>query len=389
MTGARIFVTVCFVILGASFIASTGIFIDEFWGADWVSMLAAHSHLFFFFPVFGLLALVAFFLPSVVFTDLYWHHLPYGKYRYLAGLIVVAVLSYGVSNWLDAKPRAIWEVSPRTLAADKGEPAGCGNATACRRAPILATLMNLREAAQQRVGISKFARNCKPDALLEMPDDFQKERFCFPANGKMNGANCCEAQARFADAVARFQADPARRSLSGTLDVVFLPLKTFFVIVVVAIGLLLAAWRDRLDTFYKLYIPAIERGVIIGAFAMLIWPAMDYGYQETSNVLFGRMGGGVQFRLSLVIAPWVLLLLFYFLRRLGKNLERVGQISGVIGGAVAVLRYEQINDWAVRLLGTGSERLIGLFLIGIAFAGLLVLVWPRRGEEAVGAPGVK
>jgi hypothetical protein len=386
MTGARIFVAVCFVVLGVSFMASTGVLINEFWSPDWISMVAVHTHLFFFFPVFGLLALAAFYLPAVVFTHLYWHHLPFGKYRYLAGLIVVAVLSYGVSNWLDAKPRAIWEVSPRALAADKGEPAGCGGTTPCRRAPMLSTMMSLREAAQQRVGLSKFARNCKPDVMLEVPDELLKERFCFPANSKMNGAACCDVQARFADAVARAQADPARRSLSARLDTIFLPLKTFFVIVVVAIGLLLAVWRDKLDAFYKVHIPAIERGIIIGAFAMLFWPAMDYGYQQTSNVLFGRLSGGPQFRLSLVIAPWVLLLLFYFLRRLGKNLEMVGQISGVIGGAIAVLRYEQINDWAVRLLGAGSERFIGVALIGIACAGLLALLWPRRGETTA-APG--
>src|SRR3974390_33208 len=100
MTGARIFVTVSFVILGASFLASTGVLINEFGGTDWIAMVAAHSHLFFFFPVFFLLALVAFFVPAVLFPHLYWHHLPYGKYRFMAGLIVVAVISYGVSNWL-------------------------------------------------------------------------------------------------------------------------------------------------------------------------------------------------------------------------------------------------------------------------------------------------
>ena len=53
---------------------------------------------------------------------------------------------------------------------------------------------------------------------------------------------------------------------------------------------------------------------------MLFWPAMDYGYQQTANVLFGRWGSaGPQLRLSLVIAPWALLLLFYFLTRLGKK----------------------------------------------------------------------
>ena len=88
---------------------------------------------------------------------------------------------------------------------------------------------------------------------------------------------------------------------------------------------------------------------------MLFWPAMDYGYQQTANVLFGRCDAGLQLRLSLVIAPWALLLLFYFLRRLGKQGEMIGQIAGVVVAAVAVLRYEELNDWAVRLFGVGAD----------------------------------
>ena len=59
-----------------------------------------------------------------------------------------------------------------------------------------------------------------------------------------------------------------------------------------------------------------------------------------------------------MIAPWALLLLFYFLRRLGKQGEMIGQISGVVVAAVAVLRYEQLNDWAGRLFGIGAEPYI-------------------------------
>ena len=123
-------------------------------------------------------------------------------------------------------------------------------------------------------------------------------------------------------------------------------------------------------------VPAVERGVIIGAFAMLLWPAMDYGYQQTANVLFGHFQTGPQLRLSLVIAPWALLLLFYFLRRLGKQGETIGQIAGVVTAGVAVLRYEDLNDWAVRLLGTGSQAEIVAGLCVAAVAGLVALLWP-------------
>jgi len=83
MTPARIIVAVVYVCLGLSFLASTGLLIREFQGTDWQAMVLAHSHLFFFFPVFGILALSAFYLPSVVFADLYWRHLRYGKVRFL------------------------------------------------------------------------------------------------------------------------------------------------------------------------------------------------------------------------------------------------------------------------------------------------------------------
>jgi hypothetical protein len=176
------------------------------------------------------------------------------------------------------------------------------------------------------------------------------------------------------------QADTEQRSVAGDLDAVFLPVKVFFVLIVVAIGALLAVWRNRLHQHYARLIPAIERGIIIGGIAMLFWPVMDYGYQQTTNVLFGRWSTGPQLRLSLVIAPWVLLLLFYFLTRLGKQGELIGQISGVIVAAIAILRYEDLNDWAVRLLGIGAGTWVAVVLGALMLSGFVALLrrWPDR-----------
>ena len=235
-------------------------------------------------------------------------------------------------------------------------------------------MADVREKSQSRVGLSSFARPCSPDPLLEMPDEMTKERYCFPAKARLNGTACCAVQAKFTEALGRLQANPATRSLSAQIDGwLFLPLKVFFVLIVVAIGLLLAVWRDRIDTHYREFVPQLERGVIIGAFAMLFWPAMDYGYQQTANVLFGRVDAGPQIRLSLVIAPWALLLLFYFLRRLGKQGEMIGQISGVIVAAVAVLRYEQLNDWVGRLFGSGMDEKMMIAQAVLAVLGLIAL----------------
>ena len=153
MTGARVFVAVLFLILGAAFIASTGFLVREFQDLDWGAMVVAHSHLFFFYPVFGILALAAFYLPAVIFTHLYWRHLPYGKLRFLLGAIVVAGLSLVVAKLLDTEPRALWEVSPSALVADKGEPQGCGGSGggACRRAPILPDRKSTRLNSSHRL----------------------------------------------------------------------------------------------------------------------------------------------------------------------------------------------------------------------------------------------
>ena len=109
---------------------------------------------------------------------------------------------------------------------------------------------------------------------------------------------------------------------------------------------------------------------------MLFWPAMDYGYQETSDALFGRANAGSQFRLSLVIAPWALLLIFYFLRRLGKQGETIGRVAGVVTAGIAVLRYEELNDWAVRLFGIGAAGWSIGMLMAMALGGFVALWWP-------------
>ena len=241
MTGARVFVGIVFLILGTSFIASTGVLIYEFASTDWLTVVLAHSHLFLFFPLLGSLGLVAFYLPSVVFTHLYWTHLPGGKVRFSLGIVAIGALSLGVFWWLDAKPRHVWEVSPAALGADNGETLRCtGDGQICQRVPIADALANLRLEAQNRLGLWPFGRNCNVDPLLELPNDLQRQRWCFPAKAMLVGVACCQVQARLADVIASMQANASTRSLSGKLDTYFLPLKIFFVLIVIVIGGLLA-----------------------------------------------------------------------------------------------------------------------------------------------------
>ena len=88
----------------------------------------------------------------------------------------------------------------------------------------------------------------------------------------------------------------------------------------------------------------------------------------------------------LVIAPWALLLLFYFLRRLGKQGETIGQIAGVVTAGVAVLRYEDLNDWAVHLLGVGAQEWVVMGLLAVTLVGFVVLLWPWRSHFVASPP---
>ena len=205
----------------------------------------------------------------------------------------------------------------------------------------MVTTNSLRDESQKRTGLSKFSRTCAPDPLLEEAEDRSKLRFCFPAQSMLNAADCCKIQLDFRSHIDALHADPRNRSDTARFDDAFLFLKTFFVIVVVAIGALLVLWRHTLEARYPENAIAIERSMLVGAAAMLIWPFMDYAYHQTALAIFGRLSDGPHLRLSLVIGPWALLLLFYFLGRLGRKIERVGQLGGGIASFIAVLRYEE------------------------------------------------
>ena len=195
---------------------------------------------------------------------------------------------------------------------------------------MLDGISSLRGAAEGRFGLTAFARVCRPDPFLEVPQDFTRERFCFATGSKLPGEPCCTAQARYSSHLEETWATPANRSRTDAFDVYSLPLKTFFVLVVVVIGVLLVIWRKLLEAKYALIAPAIERAMLIGAVSMLPWPFMDYAYVQAMQTLSGRWSVAPHFRLSLVIAPWALLLLIFFLGRMSRKIERLGQLAGAV-----------------------------------------------------------
>lgn len=412
----RRFVKVVFLLLAIAFLLPTLLLVVDY-PTDWATLLVAHSHRFFFFPVLGLAALACFYIPSVVLTDLYWRGgvIPAGRIRYWLAFVAVSAFSaYVALGFAGLSPlemlspsyraaqiaatettplrRSIWELSPLALArnAEAGivEIPGCRtfDGRACRRLPIVTTLQTLRDEGMRRWTITEFARTCVPDTLVELPPTHWVERLCFPAGQRLNTPACCQVQASLEAEVARLLREPEMRSRVGVVENVATAFKSFFVIVVIVVGLLLAFWRNKLLVHYRNHLDAIERGVIVGAGLMLIWLLMDYGYQQTADVMFGRRLRGFPVRASLAVGVLAMALIIYFLNR---SVYNVAQLSTIGASVVAVANYELIGNLSARLLGSGAHTFTfaGLVLVAVGAVILVYGPWklplpPRRGENA-------
>lgn len=391
--GIRLFVGVMYGLIGLSFLTTTGVLIWEF-GEAWFPLASFYSHLFVFFPTFGLLALLAFYTPSYVFLDLYWNKLAYGKARFLGGLAVIALLSWWLAGIFTAgQERSIWEVSPSVLAADQGEPAGCDSATGvCDRLPIMTALRNVRSVSQSRIGLSDLTRRCEHDPLVEEAPTAGLKRFCFVSTALRQGAplqtdaECCRRQVLFANTVKTMH-DSSGGSVTSAVHRLLLPLKVFFLLILAAISVLLAVRSKYLDAHYEQLMPNVERGVLIGALAMLFFPIMNHAFLQSAQLLYGDVQGSA-YRwfapwLSFVFGAWAVLIFLFFFRQRDKELEQFARIGSIFLSAVAILKYDLIIDYFVRVAGSGAS-LLNLALIVIAgtavLGGLYLAIWRQPGS---------
>jgi len=63
-----------------------------------------------------------------------------------------------------------------------------------------------------------------------------------------------------------------------------------------------------------------------------------------------------------------------------KNMAMVGQFSGIAGGLFAVLRYQDINNWAQRFFGAGADDWMPFVFGALAFVGVVALIWRQRAR---------
>ena len=396
--GVRAFIGCVFAAVAVSFLVTTGVLVWEYWGTDWLAIASFYSHLFVFFPTFGIVTLLAFYTPACVFTDMYLRHIPYGVHRFSIGLVVVILASIGGANMMTAAgERSIFEVQPDILRADPGEPQRCAVGGLCERLPVLQAVENVRRVSQTRIGLSDLARNCRPDALKDpLPGAAPAKRYCFastPLPDDINAvtdaqrstdAQCCRAQQHFTDAVRSMHDQAGGRSLTARVHTALLPFKIFFALVLFIISIMLALRRERMESHYKHYLPGIERGVLVGAVAMVVYPIMSHAFLQSAALLYfggGPTGGyrAVAPAFSFALGAWGLLLLFFFYGRQNERVQNLARIGGMVGSAVAVVKYEQIIDVCVRGFGSGAGFLNIVLLCAAAISAvMLILHWTTK-----------
>jgi len=385
--GPRLFVFLVYACLGLSFVATTAVLTYEFWDTGWFDLATTDSHLFLFFPTLGVVALLAFYTPSCALADLYWRHVPLGRIRFAIGTLLVGGFSYAIAADLLASPkRSVWEIAPVALNEDKGEPPGCAlTGATCERLPALLALQDLRRVSETRLGLVEFIRDCDRDALLDGPPVPEAKRFCFastplsPLPQLQSDADCCRAQERLSASVGSQFSRADRRSLTSKVHAWLLPLKVFFLLVLLVISTLLVLRHRAMGQHYKASIGRIEIAVIVGTAAVLFFPFMSQAFVESSEVLFGLTGRGTFSRmmpvLSLAFGAWTLLTVLFFYRRRDKELEAYGKMGSGIAGAIAVLKYSVITAFFVRLLGSGASAYTVVGLLLVSFLAAVVTLW--------------
>ena len=419
---SKIFVLVIFSALTLSFWAMTGIlyweFVDDwrrpaFEGTLWFDLMTHHTHMFVFFPLFGTVALMAFFLPACVFVDMYFHRarrekndIPLARVRFVTGCVVISALAAAIAWGFNAGDEAgIWQLRPELVRETTTAGSVCavpGPGGNCRRVTFPVALANVRRVSQHRERLGDLRRDCQTDPLIEDNRAEEPKRFCFVtakyspephvlAPQLLADPACCQAMQRFETEVRTlYEADPGNRSHLDRLQPLTLGLKVFFLLVVLAISILLAARRARILSDYPSVAHRIDRGVLIGTVAMLFLPFMNHAYLLSSELLYGPNqpmvdATGVSFYrvpylLSGAFGVWAFIVMLYFVRREDKEAERTSKIIGTILSGVFVMSYDQMVDYAVRFMGPGAGNQSMIALVVLAAGMWLTLIWLKLAD---------
>jgi hypothetical protein len=402
----RVFVLIVFLTFGLTFFGHTIALALEFWHTNWFDIASVTSTVFIFFPTFGVVALVAFYIPATVLVDMYWRHAKFGRLRFGTGIVVIAALSYWISAELSAMNRGMYMIAPQTLIDDAGEPAGCATTeNGCARLPILDIVANVHRVSQSRFGLAEFVHSCETDPFLEVPPANEHKRFCFastplPASAMSRpqlstSGDCCRAQELVREAVATWYAQTNQHSIAAQLYQPFMTVKVFFLFLALSINLLLVLHHHALEKQYSPIMPQVEVCIIVATAAMLFYPLMYQGDIQTLDALYGTANRPLVRSLgpylSFLFGTGALLVVLFFYRRHDKRVEQLGKMGGIVAGAVAVVKYDQVIAIVERVMGSGANWIsfvtISLASVTsvVALGMALTTLHRRKNRDASGA----
>ena len=371
---SQIAVTSVFLLLYAAFLVETGALLAEF-GAGGVGLRLAFldSQNFIFFPVAGLLALVAFWRPAVLLVDAFGRgKLRHGRLILTACLFVCGLAAWGLASLFSGShARSVFEISPAALMADKGTAA---TGAALPREPVLDVLARMKILSSGEGGLPAYRAQCDPE-WLQYATAASDRALCFPAGQSLTVGDCCRVKTAFREHLNTLATQSPSRL--AAIHRYVLPVKCFFLLLLLGIGILLVRFRKGLERVYGGDFSHMSFGLAVGGAVMLVWPLLNASYLETMSLL---TGGGASSAYT-VMAPlvalgfgvWTLLLVFFHLRAYPSQIEYAAKIGGFIAAAIGVFRYEDITMYLSRTLGVGGS-IVAIIVFAVAVIALLLSI---------------
>lgn len=371
--------------------------VHDYQDQPWFLLLTHYSDLFLFFPVFGVIALIAFFTPAAVLVDIYWnphrqgkHPIPFSHLRFgVAFVIIIALSVFLGQKTLGGSERTMWQLKPAVLKADKGTGCQAGDPS-CVRVSFLDALRNIQQLSRHRVTLVDLKQNCRHDLYVQPTADKTTARYC-PARTKLSRtgeiasipwteqAQCCQAKQDFDRAVKSGYEPTANRSDTDMLQQWLWPVYVFFLLTLVVISIMLAFRRKRITEMYPEYSDAVDRGVLVGAIAMLMLPLMHIGFLLSTQLLHGDGGTASPHRVpetfTTIFGIWGALIVVFFLHPANQQAESFSRIMGVIATLIFAVKGDIVTDYVVRLFGAGA----GVWSLGLMIAIALFLLFVLWG----------
>lgn len=369
-------VTVVFAVIYSAIMIETVALFAEFGPHELgLSFATLFAHNFLFFPIVGLLALVAFWKPTVMVVDaLFWSKVRFGRIALGAIILLLGWASWAMASaFNNSNTRSLFEIAPAALMADQGVEA---DDPALRRASVQEILIKLKINANSEGGLSEFYANCDP-LWLKFADSAAQEQTCFPTGNLVTITECCQARTRFRDFVnAMHEGHPAKLS---SIHRLVMPMKLLLLFMLLSVGVLLVRLRKRLTQLYGSAVQDASFPIAMGGALMLLWPLMNASYLDTFALLTADGSSNV-YRITaplyaLGFGLWALLLVFFHFRTFPAQTEMALKFFGVVAAGLGVLQYEQIIGYLSRTLGVGGGLVaVVVFVIAIGvLIGTIVL----------------